>query len=197
MLAWTVRAYRRSMRGFAQMSNLAVWYAKLNAQDIMGVVRAQQLVKGKRLAEDGTKRSGKARSKNSTRAVLKLTEAVNGELRFVSEPPLIVPLEELLGESRARSTTRAVAGMLADYRDSLSDDHGALLDSYSFQSIARKVVGVGQRGHTRVGDAVHGSRRERSARPAGQGSPGVGTRAICGCLASTPTTASASWRASA
>ncbi len=145
ILVWTAQAYRRSMRGFAQMSNLDVWYAKLNAKDIMDVVRAQQLVKGKRLAQM-EKRLGKARAKNSTRAVLKLTEAVDGQLRFVSEPPLIVPLQELLGEAESTELRGRLERMLADYRSSLTDEYGVLLGDYTFQSIARKVVGVGSVG---------------------------------------------------
>jgi len=145
VLAWTAQAYRQSMRGFAQMSNLAVWYAKLNAQDVVGIVRQQQLVKGKRL-QKMERRLGKARSKDSTRAVLKLTEAVDGRLRFVSEPPLVVPMEELLGEAENEELRKRLEGMLEDYRDSLSDEHGVLLGDYSFQSIARKVVGVGSVG---------------------------------------------------
>jgi uncharacterized protein (DUF2252 family) len=145
VLVWTAQAYRQSMRGFAQMSNLDVWYASLNAQNIMDVVRAQQLVKGKRL-QQMEKRLGNARAKNSTRAVLKLTEAVDGELRFISEPPLIVPMTELLGKTESEELRSRLADMLADYRASLSDEYGVLLGDYTFQSIARKVVGVGSVG---------------------------------------------------
>jgi uncharacterized protein (DUF2252 family) len=145
VLAWTAKAYRQSMRGFAQMSNLAVWYARLNVQEIMAIVHEQQLVKGKRL-QKMERRLGKARQKDSTRAVMKLTEAVDGRLRFVSEPPLVVPMEELLGETERGELRERLEGMLEDYRDSLSDDHSALLGDYSFESIARKVVGVGSVG---------------------------------------------------
>jgi uncharacterized protein (DUF2252 family) len=145
ILVWTAQAYRQSMRGFAQMSNLDVWYASLNAENIMDVVRAQQLVKGKRL-QQMEKRLGKARTKNSTRAVLKLTEAVDGHLRFVSEPPLIVPMQELLGEAESAELRKRLEAMLADYRASLTDEYSVLLGDYTFQSIARKVVGVGSVG---------------------------------------------------
>jgi uncharacterized protein (DUF2252 family) len=145
ILVWTAQSYRQSMRGFAQMSNLDVWYASLNAKDIMNVVRAQQLVKGKRL-QQMEKRLGKARAKNSTRAVLKLTEAVDGQLRFISEPPLIVPVLELLGQAETEELRKRLEDMLADYRSSLSDEYGVLLSDYTFQSIARKVVGVGSVG---------------------------------------------------
>jgi uncharacterized protein (DUF2252 family) len=145
VLAWSTQAYRQSMRGFAHMSNLDVWYASLNAKDIMGVVRAQRLVKGKRL-QKMEQRLGRARAKNSTRAVLKLTETVDGQLRFISEPPLIVPMRELLGEAASQELQERLEEMLADYRASLSDEYSVLLGDYSFQSIARKVVGVGSVG---------------------------------------------------
>jgi uncharacterized protein (DUF2252 family) len=145
VIVWAAQAYRLSMRGFAQMSNLDVWYSSLNAKDIMGVVRAQQLVKGKRL-QQMEKRLGKARAKNSTRAVLKLTEAVDGQLRFISEPPLIVPARELLGQAETDELHKRFEAMLADYRSSLSDEYSVLLGDYTFQSIARKVVGVGSVG---------------------------------------------------
>ncbi len=145
VLVWTTQAYRQSMRGFARMSNLGVWYARLSAEDIMGVVRQQQLVRGKRL-QKMERRLGKARSKDSTRAVLKLTEVVDGRLRFVSEPPLVVPLEELLGEAERGELRERLEGMLKDYRDSLPVDLHVLLDDYNFENIARKVVGVGSVG---------------------------------------------------
>jgi uncharacterized protein (DUF2252 family) len=145
IIVWAAQAYRLSMRGFAQMSNLDVWYSSLNAKDIMGIVRAQQLVKGKRL-QQMEKRLGKARAKNSTRAVLKLTETVDGQLRFISQPPLIVPIEELLGEAAGQELRERFEEMLGDYRSSLSDEYGVLLSDYTFQSIARKVVGVGSVG---------------------------------------------------
>jgi uncharacterized protein (DUF2252 family) len=145
VLVWTAQAYRQSMRGFAQMSNLDVWYSKLNAKDVVDVVRGQQIVKGKRL-QQMEKRLDKASAKNSTRAVLKLTEAVDGQLRFRSVPPLVVPLEELLGEAESEQQRERLEEMLTDYRASLTDEYGVLLGDYSFQSIARKVVGVGSVG---------------------------------------------------
>ena len=43
----------------------------------------------------------KARRKTSLRAVKKLTERVDGELRFRSVPPLLVPLRELFDPADA------------------------------------------------------------------------------------------------
>ena len=145
VLAWTGQAYRQSMRAFAQMGHLDVWYAKLNANDIVSIVRQQQLTGGKRLAKM-QQRLGKARSKNSTRAVNKLTENVDGKLRFVSEPPLIVPIEELFEIDESERLRRRMQELLSHYRDSLGDEHHVLIDNYSFEGMARKVVGVGSVG---------------------------------------------------
>jgi uncharacterized protein (DUF2252 family) len=145
VLAWTGQAYRQSMRAFAQMSHLDVWYAKLNANDIVSIVRQQQLTGAKRLAKM-EQRLGKARSKNSTRAVNKLTENVEGKLRFVSEPPLIVPIEELFEIDESERLRGRMQELLSDYRDSLGDEHHVLIDNYSFEGMARKVVGVGSVG---------------------------------------------------
>ena len=48
----------------------------------------------------------KARSKDSLRALAKLTTIVDGEPRIVSDPPLIVPIEEI-APGRRGSTTRS------------------------------------------------------------------------------------------
>jgi hypothetical protein len=127
------------------MSNLDVWYAKLNVKDIVDFVRQQQLIGGKRLAKM-EQRIGKARSKNSTRAVMKLTESVEGKLRFISEPPLIVPIEELFGQQESDGLRGRMQGLLGDYRDSIGDEYAVLFDNYSFEGMARKVVGVGSVG---------------------------------------------------
>jgi uncharacterized protein (DUF2252 family) len=145
VLAWTARAYRESIRSFAAMSNLAVWYAKLNVTDVMDVVRQQQLAVGKRL-QQMERRLERARAKDSTRAVSKLTETVDGKLRFVSEPPLVVPVEELLGESERGELRAGMQELLDRYRESLGDEIKTLLGDYSFEAIARKVVGVGSVG---------------------------------------------------
>jgi uncharacterized protein (DUF2252 family) len=145
IVLWTARTYREAMWNFAGMGDLAVWYARLNADDIVGRVREQQLARKKRL-QKLERNLGKARAKNSTRAVAKLTETVDGQLRFVSEPPLIVPVEELLPEDQRQELVGRMNDLVEGYRSSLPDDRRRLLDGYRFQSMARKVVGVGSVG---------------------------------------------------
>lgn len=79
------------------------------------------------------------------RALSKLTHEVNGELRIASEPPLLIPLREL-GENGPEEIEAAVLEILAEYRETLSEDRRVLFDSYRYADAALKVVGVGSVG---------------------------------------------------
>jgi hypothetical protein len=79
------------------------------------------------------------------RALSKLTHEVDGRLRIVSEPPLIVPFDQL-ADLDPREIKARVGEVIADYRETLSEDRRVLLDSYRFADAALKVVGVGSVG---------------------------------------------------
>jgi uncharacterized protein (DUF2252 family) len=79
------------------------------------------------------------------RALSKLTHEVDGQLRIVSEPPLIVPLRELTADASEEIEAR-VLEILRDYRETLGDDRRVLLDGYRYLDAALKVVGVGSVG---------------------------------------------------
>jgi uncharacterized protein (DUF2252 family) len=138
-----VREYRDGMRGFARESHLEVWYDRLNASELV-----QQF--GGRLGKKGrilfAKPFTKARRKTSLRAVKKLTERVDGELRFRRVPPLLVPLRELVSPADARKDTDIVRVALEAYAESLEQDRRFLFETYRFVDMARKVVGVGSVG---------------------------------------------------
>jgi uncharacterized protein (DUF2252 family) len=136
------RAYRDSMRAFASQRNLEVWYARLDVEAAMGELEAEDPKSVERLR----KGVAKARAKDSLRALEKLTETVDGETRFRSEPPLLVPGEELVASANGRDVRAALDEVLAAYRASLPPDRQRLLDGYRFRQIARKVVGVGSVG---------------------------------------------------
>jgi uncharacterized protein (DUF2252 family) len=67
-------------------------------------------------------------------------------LRFISEPPLLVPIEELVPPDEAHDEVERVGALVASYADSLADDRRHLLESYRYVHLARKVVGVGSVG---------------------------------------------------
>ncbi|HEX6665122.1 MAG TPA: DUF2252 domain-containing protein [Solirubrobacterales bacterium] len=138
----TVRAYREAMRDFASQRNLEVWYARLDIERAMAEVEADDPDSVARLRRGVVK----AKGKDSLRALERLTETVDGELRFRSEPPLLVPGDDLVPAADGRDVADALEEVLAAYRESLAPDRQHLLDGYRFRQIARKVVGVGSVG---------------------------------------------------
>jgi uncharacterized protein (DUF2252 family) len=135
------RAYREAMRAFASQSNLEVWYARLDVEAVMGEIDAEP-----KLTAQVRKSVAKAQAKNSMRALEKLTHIVDGELRIRSEPPLIVPAEELMPADETRDLEQVLLRVLDSYRATLPGDRQHLLDGYRFRHLARKVVGVGSVG---------------------------------------------------
>jgi uncharacterized protein (DUF2252 family) len=122
------------------MRNLDVWYARIEVESRLAELRPLLDEGGARKVE---RNLAKARSKDSLRALRKLTREQGGELRIVSAPPLITPLEELSDAPGAEAQLQAV---LDAYRDSLGDDMRRLVSSYRYVHAARKVVGVGSVG---------------------------------------------------
>ena len=142
ILLRVTRTYREAMRDFAAQRNLDVWYARFDIEEALAEVEHEDSKEVKRVR----KGVGKARTKDSLRALERLTETVDGEVRFRSEPPLLVPGEELVAAETGRSPQEILEGVLAAYRDSLPCDRQHLLDGFEFRQIARKVVGVGSVG---------------------------------------------------
>jgi uncharacterized protein (DUF2252 family) len=138
-----VREYREGMRGFAAESHLDVWYDRLTASELVDRFGGKLGAKGRIVF---AKPFAKARRKTSMRAVKKLTERVDGELRFRSVPPLLVPLRELYDPAHAREESDYVRELLDEYAASLDADRRYLFGTYRFLDMARKVVGVGSVG---------------------------------------------------
>jgi len=154
----TAARYVESMSAFAGMGNLELWYSRLPAERIVELMREQGFAaKRTRTVE---RRIARARGKESRRAASKFTERVGGRLRFVSRPPLIVPVAELLDDSERAQLEAAMSDLLNSYRDSLPHDRRALFDQYEFLALARKVVGVGSVG-TRAWMVLFSGRDER------------------------------------
>jgi uncharacterized protein (DUF2252 family) len=89
----------------------------------------------------------KARTRDSMQELGKLTRRVDGRLRIISEPPLLVPIDELISQQQDQATLLSQLGaLLGKYRRTLETDRRYLLDQYEFADLARKVVGVGSVG---------------------------------------------------
>jgi uncharacterized protein (DUF2252 family) len=137
------REYRETMRRLAQMGNLESWYQQLDADAIAARWGAAVGEKQRKAFERGV---AKARAKDSSRAASKLAEVVDGKLRIVSDPPLIVPIEQLAEEAGGVDVEAVVLEVLSGYRDSLAVERRVVLDGYRLVDIAFKVVGVGSVG---------------------------------------------------
>jgi uncharacterized protein (DUF2252 family) len=135
--------YRSAMREFAAMRNLEVWYAHGRMEE--GLPRVKALLDKKNLKE-ADRVVTKAKTKDSLEAFAKLTRVVDGERRIISEPPLIVPIEELLPPDRAEEFLETIHGLIRAYRRTLQGDRKHLLEDFRFAHLARKVVGVGSVG---------------------------------------------------
>jgi uncharacterized protein (DUF2252 family) len=138
-----VREYREAMRAFAASSHLDVWYARLTASELVDRFGGELGAKGRIVF---ARPFAKARRKTSVRAVKKLTERVDGELRFRNVPPLLVPFRELFSPRVARDETEYIRALLDTYAASLDADRRHLFQTYRFVDMARKVVGVGSVG---------------------------------------------------
>jgi uncharacterized protein (DUF2252 family) len=138
-----VHEYREAMRGFARMSHLDVWYERINASELVERFGGTLGKKGRILF---ARPFANARRKTSLRAVGKLTELVDGELRFRSVPPLLVPFRELYDPSDPRDEADYVRDLLDAYVATLDEDRRYLFQTYRFVDMARKVVGVGSVG---------------------------------------------------
>src|SRR5215469_13998969 len=90
----TAAAYRTAMREFAATSILDVWYARFDAEDALARLKSDLPKKAVRQTKA---QIAKARTRDSTQALAKLTTIEDGRRRIISDPPLIVPLEELAG----------------------------------------------------------------------------------------------------
>ena len=137
------RSYREAMRSFAGMSNLELWYSRIDVDEIAALATQQGSRKQQKQFERNV---AKARSKDSMKAFAKLTTIVNGEPRIVSDPPLIVPIEEVMSGVEAVQLEEFVRGVIRAYRRTLSADRRRLLERYRFAHAAHKVVGVGSVG---------------------------------------------------
>jgi len=138
-----VRSYRESMRAFAKMPNQAVWYARLDAGEFLAKLRAVAPPERLRRAETLI---ASAKTKDSLQAFRKLTHEVDGQRRIISDPPLIVPVEEIFPGQDGEMLQAQMGELLAAYRESLVSDRRHLFDQYRFVHMARKVVGVGSVG---------------------------------------------------
>ena len=135
--------YRTAMREFAGQPFLDVWYAHLDIEPAFGAFRSQLKAKRFKAAEAML---AKAHTSDSTKALGKLTTVVEGRRQIISDPPMIVPIEEVFADVQADAIYELLRTVLGKYGRTLQSDRRHLLEQFTLVQVARKVVGVGSVG---------------------------------------------------
>jgi uncharacterized protein (DUF2252 family) len=138
-----VGTYRDGMAELAEMRNLDVWNV---STDVDEAYRRFGHDLDDTVLRRFRKSVKKARKRHHLRSLAKLTELVDGQRRFVADPPLVVPLADLLPEGGRRDVTAEVDAILREYSTRLAPAFRTLIGSYRFVDLARKVGGVGSVG---------------------------------------------------
>ncbi len=139
-----VARYRQAMRDFAGMTNLDVWYAHADMDRLRSAFDTQMKKRQRKVVDKGL---AKARTRDSMQEVAKLTHLVDGRPKIIADPPLIVPIADLLPDQMDRTGMETqLSDLLATYRSTLATDRRFLLEQFEFADMARKVVGVGSVG---------------------------------------------------
>lgn len=138
-----VNTYAESMRKLAKVNTMDIWYFHVEAEMVQSVF--EQSSRESRRSAD--KMVSKARRKTQLQTLEKLTTMVDGRRRFVSDPPLLVPLDELLSdEQKEQITVAQLENTWNQYLDSLPEERRLLLSRFDLRDAALRVGGVGSVG---------------------------------------------------
>jgi len=143
-----VAEYRDRMRQAAGMGALDAWYDHLEAGMLLKLVRQEVRVKRVTKAEAQTfeRDVNKAHSRDNTRVFTKRAAEVDGELRIVADPPLIIPIEDIVTPgSEWEDPAPLIKKLLSSYRRTLGQHHHPV-EEYRYVHTAYKMVGVGSVG---------------------------------------------------
>lgn len=139
-----VRTYCETVRQLSKLPKLDIWYAKLDVPAVLAIWGNDI---GNATLASLQRAVTKAGSKDRLKARDKLTHLVDGELEFRSDPPLLVPIEDVFGEPGEAAHVEAnLSDALKSYRKTITSDRRALLNTFRYVATARKVVGVGSVG---------------------------------------------------
>ena len=143
-----VAEYRTRMRRAAGMGSLAAWYEHFEAGMLLKLVRQEVRVNrvGKSEAAAVEEMVAKARTRDSTRVFARRAGEIEGEPRIVADPPVIIPIEDLVTPgSEWENPTPLIKKLLSSYRRTLGHHHHPL-EEYRYVHAAYKMVGVGSVG---------------------------------------------------
>jgi uncharacterized protein (DUF2252 family) len=143
-----VQEYRDRMRRAAGMGSLDAWYEHFEAGMLLKLVRREVRVKrvGREEGQAVEEMVSKARNRDSTRVLAKRADEIDGELRIVADPPVIIPVDDAVQPgSPWENPAPLIKKLLSSYRRSLGRHHHPL-EEYRYVHAAYKMVGVGSVG---------------------------------------------------
>ena len=160
-----VARYRRTMRGLARMGEVDAWQSPADVDELGQHYQAILGERERRLADASLTRARDRAGLHSleklvclvpdpaAKKVRKAAKAKAGveavktrELRFVTDPPLLVPLADLPDEESSIGLEAHLNGIMANYRRTLEWDRRFLIGKYQVADMARKVAGIGSVG---------------------------------------------------
>jgi uncharacterized protein (DUF2252 family) len=122
-----VREYRERTAEFARMHALDLWYARIDGQALLAL-------------NGRVPRTARAGVPKPDHFLEKMTETVDGKLRFRDAKPL------LYHSPHGAHFEQEMRRFLGHYRETLQEDRRTLLGRYHMTDVAMKVVGVGSVG---------------------------------------------------
>ena len=125
--------YRTTIRKLALLSNLDVWYTKVDPESMIDIAEDLEAKKSVMDAVEQAKRN------IGEYVIPKLTDLVDGRRKIVDSPPMVV-------HSSRAETDGLVLKLLDDYKGTVPQHLKALLKLYELEDYAMKVVGVGSVG---------------------------------------------------
>jgi len=143
-----VAEYRDRISQAAGMGTLNAWYDQLPVGVLMNLVRDEVRVKrvSKKEGRAFERDVQQAHTRDSTRVFAKRTQEVEGDLRIVADPPLIIPIEDIIvpGSDLGDPVPLIKKGLSA-YRRTLGHHHHPI-EEFRYVHAAYKMVGVGSVG---------------------------------------------------
>jgi uncharacterized protein (DUF2252 family) len=138
-----VASYGRAMGALAQLRTLDVWYYQVEAGRVLKAFERSS----KKASKSARKMVKKARGRTHEQTLEKLTQMVRGQRRIISDPPILVPFDELFSQDENPKVSKQdVESMWFRYLESLPKERRLLLSRFRISDAALRVGGVGSVG---------------------------------------------------
>jgi len=154
-----VREYRDRMRQSAGMGTLGAWYEQLDSGMLLKLTHDEMRVKriSKFEARSAERRVAQAYQRDNAQVFARRTRESGAEPRIVAEPPLIVPIEDLVQPgSEWEHADLVIKKLLASYRRTLGREHHPL-EEFRYVHAAR-YADQNERDYTAFAEAVSSGR---------------------------------------